>query len=138
MSGYQRRETVNAILIERLARGSTQLDAANDADVTTRTVRRRLSDPAFVAQVRRRRGELFDEATGQASVLLPEALEVLRALFLDEFASPETRLRAAKAAIDAAHTLRGEDLALRLDEIEARLSASENNQLGAEDEGSNP
>ena len=63
MSGRMRQESSDAILVERLSRGATQVDAALDAGVTTRTVRRRLADASFVGRVRERRSQLFDEAT---------------------------------------------------------------------------
>ena len=56
-----RREETNKLIIEALAMRQTQAAAARAADVTARTVSRRLADPLFVARVRQRQADIADE-----------------------------------------------------------------------------
>jgi hypothetical protein len=91
------REATDETLVESLARGATQVSAAADAGVSDRTVRRRLEDPEFVAQVRAVRRELVDQATDEATALLSEAIESIADVM--RTGDPATRLRAATAMI---------------------------------------
>jgi hypothetical protein len=72
--------------------------------------------------VRKRRAELYEQAAGQVTDLLPEALQALRVLVVDEDVSPDVRLRAVRAVVDAAHAFRGDDLTARLDHLEQTIT----------------
>ena len=60
-----RREETDRLIIEALAMRHSQAVAAQAAGVTARTVARRLSDPRFVARVRRRQADIADEDLGR-------------------------------------------------------------------------
>jgi hypothetical protein len=132
-SGFDlRRETQDAKLIEELAAGHTQVQAAAAAHVSVRTVYRRLQEPGFQARVRARKDELFSQSVDQAVALLPKAISAI-ARVVTAGEDDAVRVRAAKVAVDVATRLRALDVGGRLVELEVRLEA-----LGAESDGANP
>lgn len=67
-----------AAAVELLALGKTDTDAAEAVGVTRQTVNGwRHNDPAFVAEVNRRRSELWDEAHNRLRAMVTRALEVI-------------------------------------------------------------
>jgi hypothetical protein len=122
------RAQADAVLVALLASGCTQLDAAEQAGVSPRTVRRRLDDPGFRAEldeartemVRRTVGKLVDAGTTAASNLreLAEGAE-----------SESVRLHASRYLIELA--LRGHEamqLTQRLATLEAQVAALKQNE----------
>jgi hypothetical protein len=106
-----------------LARGLNQRDAAREAGVSERTVRRRLDDPVFVERVIDTRVRLLDDAVGRVNSKLDAAAEALVEL-LGSSARESTRLRAAQAmfAISGEY-VRGRQVDARIDELTRQVSA---------------
>ena len=114
------RSRADALLLSELAAGSTIADAAQRAGVSPATVRRRLADPTFRAQLARAQSELVERATAALTSASTEAVETLRELLRD--GPPSTRLQAARAILDAAPKWRDTaDIEQRLAAIEASL-----------------
>ena len=72
-----RRHAADEIIVSALAVGHSYSEAADLANVSPRTVRRRMADPAFAAEVSRRRGERVSALTGQVVEHLSTALRVV-------------------------------------------------------------
>jgi hypothetical protein len=107
--------------VAALATGRTAAEAAGLGKVGERTVRRRLADPEFCAEVSRARNELVAVATARASGRALEAIDTLTELTALD-APPSVRLGAAKAIIDYGIRLRSEsELSERLAVVEAHL-----------------
>jgi hypothetical protein len=115
-----RRELRDDVLVEELAVGHTQVEAAERAGVSPRTVARRLEDPKFRGRVRARRDERYAQSTDRVVALLPEAI-VAFSRVLAETDDDAIRLRAAKNIVDAAGRLRALEVEGRLAEVETRL-----------------
>ncbi|WP_435272199.1 hypothetical protein [Streptomyces parvulus] len=101
-----------------LARGATSEDAAREAGVSGRTVRRWAEDPDFQAQVRDARTEMLQYAVGQLAAGAIEAVTTLREALKDS--DGRNRVQAAKTLLDATLALRESlDLEERIAAIEA-------------------
>jgi hypothetical protein len=85
------------VLILALATGANLAGAAQQAGVSERTARRRLSDPAFRARVKAQREDLVGQAVGRLSALGALAGDVLSELLAS--ASEQVRLGAVRAAL---------------------------------------
>jgi hypothetical protein len=115
------------ILAFALASGMTQVEAALQAGVVDRTVRRKLQDPSFRALIADHRRRMVDQAFGTLVGSSNEAFKVLRRLLDDP--SPATQLAAAKAigalvvSIGSYHSLEE-----RIVAIEARLTEASTNR----------
>src|SRR5690554_94218 len=105
-----------------LARGATTDQAAAEAGVTSRTVRRWLADPAVSAEVRRLRADLLNQVVGALSDAAVDAVHTLRdALGAD---SENVRVRAAQTILTALVSLRdATEVTERLTAIEDALNA---------------
>lgn len=115
------REATNEILIEALASGRSYTQAGELAGVTSRTVARRMADPAFARQVSERRAAWATRTAGELVSMGSEAIAVLRELLVDA-ERPADRLRAVHLVLSLGARLRHEvDLDVRLQEIEHRL-----------------
>jgi hypothetical protein len=112
-------------LILALAAGGGVVDAARVAQVSERTVRRRMQDAGFREAVRKLRGELLERAVGRLTGLGLRAADQLGEL-MDSGQREQTRLGAARATLD--FMLRGTELV----EIEQRLQALEDAQKATE------
>jgi len=77
------REATNEILIEALASGRSYTQAGELAGVTSRTVARRMADPAFARQVSERRAAWAMRTAGELVSMGSEAIAVLRELLVD-------------------------------------------------------
>lgn len=66
-----------AKLIEALAAGMSQTEAAKVAGVSKRTVARRVAEPAFMRRVEQRRTAMVDEVVGRLGVLGLHAVQVI-------------------------------------------------------------
>ena len=121
MSGKSR-QSIDAQLVDHLARGASQVAAAAAAGVSARTVGRRLADPEFVRAVDEFRQQMFEAAAGQASDLMVEAIGAMRELLRTD-TPPATKLSAAKAIVDYSLRLNEElILARKVRQIEERFA----------------
>ena len=86
-------------LILALASGESVMDAARLANVSERTVYRRLRDDTFVQRVNQIRTSLLQQAVGRLAKAIPKASDVLDKLL--DSTSERVRLQAAKAVFDS-------------------------------------
>jgi hypothetical protein len=115
------RQNHDARLVEALARGVNQTEAARLSGVSVRTIARRLGDPEFRNQVDEFRAQMLESASGRLADLLDRSISTLARLMADD-APPGVRLSAAKAAIEHAVRLREAfEIERRLRELENRL-----------------
>ncbi len=115
----------NARLIELLARGVSQVDAARQTGISDRTVRRRLADPEFRRQVEKFRGTMVESAAGKLASLLDEAADTLQALMKPDVPAG-IRLSAARAALEHCCRIRETvELERRVAELETHFSQGE-------------
>lgn len=112
-----RRAHVDEVVRAALAVGQTYADAGAAAGVSERTVRRRMSDPDFAAEVSVRRGEHVGALAGQLMTAGTEAVAVLRACLASD--NETVRLRAAQLVLTTGNSLR------HAHELESRLVALE-------------
>jgi hypothetical protein len=117
LSADDRFSARDEVILQALATGHSQASAAELAEVTERTVRRRTADPAFRAELQARRRAVVERAVVQLVANMERAIATLVQL-LDSPAEG-TRLRAATALVD-----RGLDTSFSLDMGE-RLEALE-------------
>lgn len=118
MSG-KTRHNADDQLIEALARGQTQTEAAQLAGCSVRTVARRLTDAGFAGRVETFRDALLEQGAARMGGLVELAATTLRQLMEATDSPPAAKLGAAKTVIDAALKLRDTLL------IEKRLAALE-------------
>lgn len=111
------RSVEDEALKDALATGLTYAEAGEVVGVSERTVRRRMSEQEFAADVSRRRGEHVSSLAGQLVTAGTEAVHVLReSLHADV---PAVRLRAAQLLLTLGTQLR------HAHELEQRLAALE-------------
>ena len=116
------RSSADALLIAALAAGRTAGEAATLADVSERTVRRRLANEQFCERLAEARAELVARATARASGQAVGAVDTLVELTAHG-GPPAVRLGAAKAIIEYGIRLRSEsELSERLAAIEEHLA----------------
>lgn len=116
-----RRDAQDELIIAALASGRDYEGAATVAGTSSRTVRRRMSDPEFAAEVSRRRGE----RVGQVSGLLLDASVLAVGVLLDclNSESDVVRSRAARTLIDLGQRVRvTSDHEERLARLEAEVN----------------
>jgi len=119
--GRNGRAAADAAIIASLAGGAKIADCARTANVSERTVTRRLEDPEFVARVSAARSDMLRQATARLSAGASEAVEALMEL-LDGELPPTVRLSAARVILDSGIRLRAEfEFGVRLDAIEGHL-----------------
>ncbi len=119
-----RRAAQDTVIQSVLAAGGSYADAALEARVSARTVRRRMTDDLFVREVAVLRAERVGQVTSQLVELSNQAVEVLgEALGHEE---PHVRLKAAGMVLTHMSRLRADqDRDLRLAVIEETLAAAE-------------
>ncbi len=127
------------LLLQALACGATHEAAARQAGVTTRTVARRLADPAFRRELTRIRSDMVARTTGMLTAASLESVKTL--LDLQKSGTPAVKLGAARSVIELATRLREiVDIETHLLELEAKLEKLEAGQgsgamvSGGEDE----
>lgn len=108
---------VDGRLIELLACGASNSEAAKGAGVDRRTVFRRQQDPEFRSQVESFRDEMLSAAAGKLAKATGKAIETLESLLTGE--SDSVRLGAARGIIDS--TIRIHELT----QVVSRISALE-------------
>ena len=126
------RRPADELLIHALASGQTDIQAANAAGVSARTVRRRRGERAFMRRVRKARAELVSGAAGRLAGTLAAASDTLAALLADD--DPMIRMRAADKVL--AHGLRAAELVSleeRVSELESAADPDHTHD-GGEDE----
>ena len=101
-----RRAFEDEALIDVLSTGVAYAAAGAVVGLSERSVRRRMTNPLFVAAVARRRGERLAEVTGQVSALAVRAVEVLEHALEDD--NQAFRLRAAQMVLTLTRHLRTE------------------------------
>jgi hypothetical protein len=117
------------VLLAALAAGASYVDAAKQAGVHERTVRRRMDDPDFRRQVDQLRGEVVARAVAMLSSASVEAVETLRRLLGSEM--DFARLAAARSILELGAKYReAEDLAVRLEVLEQRLAEQQPSMRG--------
>jgi hypothetical protein len=122
------RSRADGVLLSALAAGCTAGEAADVANVSERTVRRRLADADFVARMESARQEVADAVLARVSASALLAVETLTCL-LEPAQPPSVRLGAAKAVLDFGIRLRSErDVHERLVAIEEHLATIERNE----------
>jgi hypothetical protein len=115
-----RRSAQDELIVAALAAGSTYENAGEVSGTSTRTVARRMSDPAFARRVTERRAEQVHMITGQLTSLGSEAIAALRTCLTDEKAS--VRVSAVKVALELGLRFRHQnDLELQVAEIRGHL-----------------
>jgi hypothetical protein len=119
-----RRRHQQEIVRQVLAAGGNYGDAADEADISRRTVARWMSDPTFAKSVSDARAEQVQALTGQLTSLADGAVLVLSEVLV-EGTNPE-RLRAAQMILDWGTRLRRDiELEARLLEVEGRLGLAD-------------
>ncbi len=111
------RSKADPALVVALAAGLTHQQAARQAGISERTVRRRLADPAFKQRIAETRAATVEQATAQLVAGRLQAVHTLLRLLEGE--SESTQFHAAKAILE---------LGLKFYEtqrIEERISALE-------------
>jgi len=105
--------------ISALITSPTIADAAWQADVSTRTVDRWLTQPAFQAELRLARSRVFCHAFGHLQQVASRAVAALDRVMHDKNASPASRVSAARAALRfACHGIEIADFEERLAALE--------------------
>ncbi len=117
LAGWKMSVRCDDQLVSLLAGGASVSAVAQLAEVSERTIFRRLKDAAFRTRLADARKELLTRAMGSLTEGATDAARTLRNLLLD--ANPQARLGAAKAILEAATKLRD---SLEIDE---RLAALE-------------
>jgi len=116
-----RRSVADAALVAALVGGSTLDEAADAANVSRRTVARRLKDPAFRGELEALRREALSRAADRLTGLTTAALETLNDL-LGAHHPPTIRLGAARTVLHEASRFHEEaELATRIGAIEHAL-----------------
>jgi hypothetical protein len=120
MAARGRKNADDALLLA-LACGATLEAAARKAEVSERTVRRRLADPAFQKRLTQIRDDMVQRAMGMLTAAAMEAVKTLVAL-QDREQPAASRLGAARAILEYGAKLREEaDLTKRVEALEAEL-----------------
>lgn len=108
--------------IEALMQARTISVAAKKARVARTTLQRWMKDPEFMAEVRATRGRTYVLTMNGLVAMSCHALDVFDRIFAGEKV-PKSQFLAACKVLEYAAGVRGEDLAARLDEIEAKLQS---------------
>lgn len=121
-------EAQNEILLAALAAGRPYVDAAQAAGLSERTVRRRMAEAAFAAEVARRRSLHVSNVAGMLLASAGRAVEVV--LECLESDKPADRLRAAELMLTLVRRFHADaDVDARLTALEA---SAENHGAAAE------
>ena len=116
-----RRKKADTSLIVSLACGASVEAAAQKADMSVRTVYRRLADPQFRAQVNDVRADMLRRAAAMLTAAALAAIKTFTTL-QDSAESESVRLGAARSIIELGCKLREMvELTERLAELEARM-----------------
>jgi hypothetical protein len=123
-TGMSRDDAEREVLVSALARGTRYAAAGEAAGVSERTVRRRMSEPAFAAEVAQRRTQYVNTVTGTLLAGADRAVAVLLNA-LDSGDSAE-QLRAAQLTLGLVRRYHADsDIEARLTALEAEVNGSE-------------
>lgn len=100
-------DPIDESIVELLARRHTHEEIAETLDISTRTVSRRMSDPALKAVMMTRRREVLAESTAQLVALSHDAVNTLAALLGSD--SQGIQLRAVQTALGLGRRYHHED-----------------------------
>ncbi len=107
----------------------TKEAAARAAGIGLTTLKRYLSDPAFMAEYRAAVSSLLDDATRESQQALSPALSCLREVIADSEAPVTARIAAARSLIEYSMKLTEfTDIVTRMDELEKTVSELEENK----------
>lgn len=121
--GNRRRTNADHLVVAALAAGRTMHEAAEGAGVSSRTVARRLADPAFRQRVQTLRTEMVAEALGRMVAGMSKSADVLCELLQAD--SEAIRLGAARTLLDLGLKLRDAvELESRLATLEAQFKGT--------------
>jgi len=95
MTNSERGSTKDDIIAAALASGATHQEAGATAGVSERTIRRRLEQPEFTAQVARQRDELVSRTADKLTSLTTTAVDTLSSLVSAVDTPAGVKLRAA-------------------------------------------
>ena len=116
------RQSDETKLIEDLARGASNSEAARRSGVSVRTVHRRVLEPSFRSAVAEARREMIATATGRLASAAESAVETLTGLLDSE--SDSVRLGAARTILDSLLRFReAEELTDRVRELEQAIES---------------
>lgn len=116
------RESRDRLIREALIAGMTYEQAGATAQVSERTVRRLMSDPAFRAEVNSLRAERTGRLADRISELGDLALDALTDLLSDD--SPSVRARAVQTSLTMGVRFRREvEMSDRIEMLEQRIEA---------------
>jgi hypothetical protein len=116
LSDKQRRAIASLLTTRKLQ------DAAAEAGVGERTLRRWLDEPSFRAAYAEASRQRLGETVGRLRVVAAEAVDTLRGALSDEHTGH--RIRAAIALLDTAIKVEVDDLARRVEALEAAQKGS--------------
>jgi len=115
--GADRRGAADEVILQALAEGLTYGAAAQLAQVSARTVRRRMADPGFAVLVSQLRGQRVTEVTGVLVGVARRAVETLQDCLVS--GRPSDRIRAAQVLLGELHRFRDQvDLEDRIRQLE--------------------
>jgi hypothetical protein len=111
------------LIADLLGQGWTHRRVANSVGVSSKTVQRRMSDPAFSSVVSERRRDRFGQLSGQLLTAGEGAMDVLTVALQSE--DPKVSLQAAALILSHGHrynrVLDEHEIQLRFEAIERRL-----------------
>ncbi len=120
---HKGRENADDVLAMALACGATAEQAATKGGVSLRTVRRRMTDPAFQAKVREIRRETVERTAAMLTAASSEAVRTLLGLQKDTVPAA-VRLGAARAILEIGMKAREiAELEVQLRELEQQVKA---------------
>jgi len=127
--GKDSRKKEGETLVLALACGATVEAAARQADVSDRTVYRRLQDPKFRTQVRDARAEMVKRSAGMLTAAAGESVRTLLALQKAP-TPPAVRLGAARAVLELGIKVREMvELEARIEALEQQAGLAERNRM---------
>lgn len=122
--GHKQEKAVAALLSEKTIAGAASLAGVSEA-----TLLRWLKEEGFATAYRTARREVVTHAVCRLQRASSEAVDTLCAVASDATAPASSRVAAARAILDASlRAIEIEDLGTRVEEMEARLAALDEEQ----------
>jgi len=119
------------IAVNSLCSGRRHDQAAADAGVTSRTIRRWLGQSPFAAELRRAQDSMFGDALSRLARAAPSAVSVAANLMVDPEQTAALRLKAAQVIMLHSLAMRDDDVVRRLSTLEAKLGIATTKQNAA-------
>ncbi len=111
------RREVEAQIVAAMVQGVTRAEVARRADISERSLRRRLREPGLITAIAAARADHHRQVLGQLNELAVRAVRELDALLGDEDAG--TRLRAARLILEQSSRFRAAADDARMSAMEA-------------------